>query len=92
MRKIFTLLLLLIPLWMQAQDDDIWDEGSKTLTVTLGETTEYSSYKDQAEHLVIKVGTSTEIGWTAFMEWKLLQSVTISEEVTSIGRSAFFGI
>ena len=90
MRKIFTLFLLLIPLWMQAQDDDIWDEESKTLTVTLGETTEYSSYKDQAKHLVIKVGTSTEIGWTAFMEWKLLQSVTISEEVTSIGRSAFF--
>ena len=60
MRKIFTLFLLLIPLWMQAQDDDIWDEESKTLTVTLGETTEYSSYKDQ---------TSGDKGGDEYGDW-----------------------
>ena len=91
MRKIFTLLLLLIPLWVQAQDDDIWDEGSKTLTVTLGETTEYSSYKDQAEHLVIKAGTSTEIPNSAFNGWSKLQSIIMEEGVTSIGEWAFYG-
>ena len=89
MRKIFTLFLLLIPLWMQAQDDDIWNEESKTLTVTLGETTEYSSYKDQAEHLMIKVGTSTEIPNSAFIGWSKLQIVIMEEGVTSIGSSAF---
>ena len=90
MRKIFTLLLLLIPLWVQAQDDDIWDEESKTLTVTLGETTEYSSYKDQAEHLVIKVGTSTEIPADAFRyDWKKVEDIRIESGVTTIGNFAF---
>ena len=91
MRKIFTLLLLLIPLWVQAQDDDIWDEETKTLTVILGETTEYSSYKELAEHLVIKAGTSTEIGESAFSSWSKLQSVAIKDKVENIGHSAFSG-
>ena len=33
MRKIFTLLLLFIPLWMQAQNGYTWDEETKTLTI-----------------------------------------------------------
>ena len=90
MRKIFTLFLLLIPLWMQAQDDDIWDEGTKTLTVILGETTEYSSYKDQAKHLVIKAGTETEIPTDAFRyDWKKVEDICIESGVTAIGNYAF---
>ena len=90
MRKIFTLLLLLIPLWMQAQDDDIWDKETKTLTVILGETTEYSSYKELAEHLVIKAGTSTEIPADAFRyDWKKVEDICIESGVTTIGNFAF---
>ena len=91
MRKIFTLfLLLLIPLWMQAQDDDIWDEETKTLTVILGETTEYGSYKELAEHLVIKAGTnSTAIGDRTFFAWPVLQTIEIEGNVTSIGDHSF---
>ena len=67
-----------------------WDEETKTLTVTLGETTEYSSYKDQAKHLVIKAGTnSTAIGDRTFSAWPALQTVTIKKGVKTIGDSAF---
>ena len=89
MRKIFTLFLLLIPLWMQAQDDDIWDEADSTLTVTLGEGG-YDSYKDHTKHLVIKAGTnSTAIGDWTFSAWPALQTVTIKKGVKTIGDSAF---
>ena len=70
---------------------DPWDEETKTLTVILGETTEYSSYKELAEHLVIKAGTSTEIEEGAFSSWSKLQSVAIEDKVENIGHSAFSG-
>ena len=89
MRKIFTLFLLLIPLWVQAQDGYTWNEADSTLTVTLGEGG-YDSYKDYTKHLVIKAGTnSTAIGDWTFSAWPALQTVTIKKGVKTIGDSAF---
>ena len=69
---------------------DPWDEETKTLTVILGETTEYSSYKELAEHLVIKAGTSTEIPADAFRyDWKKVEDICIESGVTTIGNYAF---
>ena len=67
-----------------------WNEETKTLTVTLGETTEYSSYKELAEHLVIKAGTNTEIPASAFRyDWKKVEDICIESGVTAIGNYAF---
>ena len=91
MRKIFTLFLLLIPLWMQAQNGYTWDEGTKILTVTLGEGG-YGSYKNQAEHVIIKAGTEeTNIEVNAFNAWPALKTAIIEEGVTSIENDVFNG-
>ena len=67
-----------------------WNEDTKTLTVILGETTEYSSYKDQAKHLVIKAGTETKIPASAFRsDWKKVEDIRIESGVTAIGDYAF---
>ncbi len=94
MRKIFTLFLLLIPLWMQAQEDDAWNEADSTLTVTLGETSigPNSPYKSKTIHVIIKAGTEeTNIEVNAFNAWPALKTAIIEEGVTSIGNDAFNG-
>ena len=94
MRKIFTLLLLLIPLWVQAQEDDAWNEADSTLTVTLGETSigPYSPYKSKTIHVIIKAGTEeTNIEASAFNAWPALKTAIIEDGVTSIGNDAFNG-
>ena len=89
MRKIFTLLLLLIPLWMQAQDGYTWDENTKTLTIhtnrPYGDT-----YKTTAETLIIE-GTYTTITGSAFKQYSALKKVIINDGVTSIKSYAFSG-
>ena len=94
MRKIFTLFLLLIPLWVQAQEDDAWNEADSTLTVTLGETSigPYSPYKSKTIHVIIKAGTEeTNIEASAFNAWPALKTAIIEDGVTSIGNDAFNG-
>ena len=94
MRKIFTLFLLLIPLWVQAQEDDAWNESDSTLTVTLGETSigPYSPYKSKTIHVIIKAGTEeTNIEASAFNAWPALKTAIIEDGVTSIGNDAFNG-
>ena len=80
MRKIFTLLLLLIPLWMQAQDGYTWDENTKTLTIhtnrPYGDT-----YKTTAETLIIE-GTYTTITGSAFKQYSALKKVIINDGVS----------
>ena len=88
MRKIFTLLLLLIPLWVQAQDYT-WNEESKTLTIHTGRLYN-DTYKTTAETLIIE-GTYTKISGNAFKEYTALKKVEIQEGVTSIGSYAFSG-
>ena len=51
MRKIFTLLLLLIPLWMQAQDGYTWNDETKTLTIKTAKPNG-DTYKTTAETLI----------------------------------------
>ena len=90
MRKIFTLLLLLIPLWMQAQEKGFnWDIDTKTLTIRTNRPSD-NTYKTTAETLIID-GTYTKIGGNAFKEYTALKTVEIQEGVTSIGSSAFSG-
>ena len=88
MRKIFTLLLLLIPLWMQAQNFT-WDGKTKTLTIHTDRPYN-DTYKTTAETLIIE-GTYTKIGGNAFKEYTALKTVEIKEGVTSIGSHAFDG-
>ena len=90
MRKIFTLLLLLIPLWVQAQTTSYtWNETTKTLTIKTDRPYN-DTYKTTAETLIIE-GTYTAIGGTAFMQYTALKTVEIKEGVTSIKSSAFSG-
>ena len=89
MRKIFTLFLLLIPLWMQAQDGYTWDEGTKTLTIKTAKPNG-DTYKTTAETLIIE-GTYTTITGSAFKQYSALKKVIINDGVTSIKSSAFSG-
>ena len=90
MRKIFTLLLLLIPLWVQAQEKSFtWDIDTKTLTIRT-DRPYTDTYKTTAETLIIE-GTYTTIEGTAFKQYTALKTVEIKEGVTSIGSSAFSG-
>ena len=89
MRKIFTLFLLLIPLWMQAQDGYTWDENTKTLTIHTNRPYD-DTYMKTAEILIIE-GTYTTIGSHAFKQYSALKKVIINDGVTSIGSYAFSG-
>ena len=88
MRKIFTLLLLLIPLWVQAQGYT-WDEETKTLTIKTDIPYD-NTYKATAETLIIE-GTYTTITGSAFKQYSALKKVIINDGVTSIKSSAFSG-
>ena len=88
MRKIFTLLLLLIPLWVQAQGYT-WDEETKTLTIKT-DRPYIDTYKTTAETLIIE-GTYTTITGSAFKQYLALKKVIINDGVTSIQSSAFSG-
>ena len=88
MRKIFTLLLLLIPLWVQAQGYT-WDEETKTLTIKTAKPNG-DTYKTTAETLIIE-GTYTTITGSAFKQYSALKKVIINDGVTSIGEWAFYG-
>ena len=88
MRKIFTLLLLLIPLWVQAQGYT-WDEETKTLTIKTAKPNG-DTYKTTAETLIIE-GTYTTITGSAFKQYSALKKVIINDGVTSIQSSAFSG-
>ena len=89
MRKIFTLLLLLIPLWMQAQDDYTWDEKTKTLTIHTDIPYD-NTYETKAETLIIESTYTTIIG-NAFKQYTALKKVIINDGVTSIENYAFNG-
>ena len=89
MRKIFTLLLLLIPLWMQAQDGYTWNDETKTLTIKTAKPNG-DTYKTTAETLIIE-GTYTTITASAFKQYSALKKVIINDGVTSIQSSAFSG-
>ena len=89
MRKIFTLLLLLIPLWMQAQDGYTWNDETKTLTIKTAKPNG-DTYKTTAETLIIE-GTYTTIPGSAFKQYSALKKVIINDGVTSIQSSAFSG-
>ena len=86
MRKIFTLLLLLIPLWVQAQGYT-WDEETKTLTIKTDIPYD-NTYKATAETLIIE-GTYTTITGSAFKQYSALKKVIINDGVTSIKSYAF---
>ena len=87
MRKIFTLLLLFIPLWMQAQNGYTWDEETKTLTIKTDIPYD-NTYEATAETLIIE-GTYTTIIANAFNQYSALKEVIINDGVTSINVYAF---
>ena len=88
MRKIFTLLLLLIPLWVQAQGYT-WDEETKTLTIKTDIPYD-NTYEATAETLIIE-GTYTTIIANAFNQYSALKKVIINDGVMSIVGYAFSG-
>ena len=88
MRKIFTLFLLLIPLWVQAQGYT-WDEETKTLTIKTDIPYD-NTYEATAETLIIE-GTYTTIIANAFNQYSALKKVIINDGVMSIVGYAFSG-
>ena len=74
---------------LEPQNDDVWDEATKTLTVNSNPAGFYSG-NGEIQHLVIASGV-TSIGDGAFFSCPNLTSVIIPASVTSIGNSAFDG-
>ena len=89
---IFALLLTAVTgAWaLEPQNDDVWDEATKTLTVNSDPAGGFYSWNDEIRHLVIASGV-TSIGDGAFFSCPNLTSVIIPASVTSIGNSAFKG-
>ena len=93
LKLLTTLALLLMAVsgaWaLEPLSGDIWDEGTKTLTVNSNPG--FSSYSSKTEivNLVISAGV-TSIESSAFQYCSNLTSVTIPASVTTIGSSAFY--
>ncbi len=70
--------------------DDVWNDGTKTLTVNSNPVDGAYYYKTEIEHVVISAGVTT-IGNSAFSGCTNLASVTFDtgSQLTSIGEQAF---
>ena len=72
---------------LELQNDDVWDEATKTLTVNSNPAGFYSG-NGEIQHLVIASGV-TSIGDGAFDGCTSLTTVSIPASVTSVGLNAF---
>ena len=72
---------------LELQNDDVWDEATKTLTVNSDPAGFYSG-NGEIQHLVIASGV-TSIGDGAFDGCTSLTTVSIPASVTSVGLNAF---
>ena len=72
---------------LEPQNDDVWDSETKTLTVNSNPDGSYSG-NDEIQHLVIASGV-TSIGDYAFLGCTSLATVSIPDDLTSVGFHAF---
>ena len=87
---IFALLLTAVTgAWadVMPQNDDVWDSETKTLTVN-SDPDDFYSWNDEIQHLVIASGV-TSISNSAFEGCTSLTTVSIPDDLTSVGFHAF---